>query len=58
MRHLMWILTWIAVGIGGVLGAATVVMLSASRNPPPPVVDADNGPQDRTLVTKPRQTTD
>jgi hypothetical protein len=31
MRHLMWILTWIAVGIGGVLGAASVIMLSASH---------------------------
>ena len=29
MRHLMWILTWIAVGIGGALGAASVIMLSA-----------------------------
>ncbi len=33
MRHLMWILTWIAVGIGGALGAATVIMLSASHQP-------------------------
>ena len=31
MRHLMWILTWIAVGIGGALGAASVVLLSASH---------------------------
>jgi hypothetical protein len=31
MRHLMWILTWIAVGIGGALGAASVIMLSASH---------------------------
>ena len=31
MRHLMWILTWIAVGIGGALGAASVMMLSASH---------------------------
>jgi len=31
MRHLMWILTWIAVGIGGVLGAASVIMLSESH---------------------------
>jgi hypothetical protein len=29
MRHLMWILTWIAVGIGGALGAASVIMLTA-----------------------------
>jgi hypothetical protein len=27
----MWILTWIAVGIGGLLGAASVIMLSASH---------------------------
>lgn len=33
MRDLMWILTWIAVGIGGVLGAASVIMLSASHQP-------------------------
>jgi hypothetical protein len=33
MRHLMWILTWIAVGIGGALGAASVIMLSASHQP-------------------------
>ncbi len=33
MRHLMWILTWIAVGIGGVLGAASVIVLSQSRQP-------------------------
>jgi hypothetical protein len=31
MRNLMWILTWIAVGIGGVLGAASVIMLSESH---------------------------
>ena len=35
MRHLMWILTWIAVGIGGALGAASVLMLTASRHPGP-----------------------
>ena len=32
MRHLMWILTWIAVGIGGALGAASVHR--AERVPP------------------------
>ena len=32
MRHLMWILTWIAVGIGGALGAASVIMLSESHH--------------------------
>lgn len=57
MRHLMWILTWIAVGIGGALGAASVIMLSGSRTPPaqqtPEVVGpAKNG--DPVLVTKPR----
>ena len=31
MRYGMWILTWIAVGIGGALGAASVILLSASR---------------------------
>ena len=31
MRYWMWILTWIAVGIGGALGAASVIMLSASH---------------------------
>ena len=38
MRHLMWILTWIAVGVGGVLGAASVIMLSASHQPASPTV--------------------
>jgi len=28
----MWILTWVAVCIGGVLGAASVLMLSASHH--------------------------
>ena len=36
MRHLMWILTWVAVGIGGVLGAATVIVVSQSRQPAAP----------------------
>jgi hypothetical protein len=56
MRHLMWILTWIAVGIGGVLGAASVLMLTASRHPAPvqsPDVVAGSG-NDKTLVTKPK----
>lgn len=56
MRHLMWILTWIAVGIGGVLGAASVLMLTASRHPatvPSPDVVAGSG-NDKVLVTKPR----
>jgi hypothetical protein len=41
MRHLMWILTWIAVGIGGALGAASVIILSAAHQsgvPSPSVV--------------------
>ena len=57
MRHLMWILTWIAVGIGGALGAASVIMLSASRTPPAQQApDAVSPPKDRepVLVTKPR----
>jgi hypothetical protein len=33
MRHLMWILTWVAVGIGGALGAAAVILLSSSPKP-------------------------
>ena len=39
MRHLMWILTWIAVGIGGVLGAASVIVLSQTRQPGSPGSD-------------------
>lgn len=58
MRHLMWILTWIAVGIGGALGAASVIMLSSSRSTPPaqpaPEVVAPAKDQDPVLVTKPR----
>lgn len=58
MRHLMWILTWIAVGIGGALGAASVIMLSASRSTPPaqtaPEVVAPAKDRDPVLVTKPR----
>ncbi len=56
MRHLMWILTWIAVGIGGALGAASVLMLTASRHPATqsPHVIARSGNNDKVLVTKPR----
>ena len=57
MRHLMWILTWIAVGIGGALGAASVLMLTASRHPATiqsPDVIAGSGNSDKVLVTKPR----
>jgi hypothetical protein len=57
MRHLMWILTWIAVGIGGALGAASVLMLTASRHPATtqsPDVIAGGGNNDKVLVTKPR----
>ena len=56
MRHLMWILTWIAVGIGGALGAASVLMLTASRHPAaqsPDMIAGGSG-SDRVLVTKPR----
>jgi hypothetical protein len=35
MRDLMWILTWIAIGVGGVLGAASVIMLTASHQSAP-----------------------
>lgn len=57
MRHLMWILTWIAVGIGGALGAASVIMLSASRSSPPAQPAPEVAPsRDRepVMVTKPR----
>jgi hypothetical protein len=54
MRHLMWILTWIAVGIGGVLGAASVLMLTASRHPNSQSPDVIAGGSDKVLVTKPR----
>lgn len=58
MRHLMWILTWIAVGIGGALGAASVIMLnSSSRNPPAQQAPGTLTPTKETgepvLVTKP-----
>ena len=54
MRHLMWILTWIAVGIGGALGAASVLMLTASRHPATQGTDVIAGGSDKVLVTKPR----
>jgi hypothetical protein len=54
MRHLMWILTWIAVGIGGALGAASVLMLTASRHPATQSPDVIAGGGDKVLVTKPR----
>ena len=54
MRHLMWILTWIAVGIGGALGAASVLMLTASRHPTTQSPDVIAGGSDKVLVTKPR----
>lgn len=40
MRHLMWILTLIAVGIGGVLGAASVLLLSGSHQSGSPATPA------------------
>ncbi len=53
MRHLMWILTAIAVGIGGVLGAASVIMLSASHPSGGPAPTATVRPADPpSLVTK------
>ena len=54
MRHLMWILTWIALGIGGVLGAVSVIMLSSSRSPTtqPDVIAGGKGGEP-VLVTKP-----
>ena len=58
MRHLMWILTWIAVGIGGALGAASVIMLSNSRTPPTQTPDVvGSGSREPVLVTKPKSGT-
>ena len=55
MRHLMWILTWIAVGIGGALGAASVIMLSSSRTAPVQTPDVvGSGSREPVLVTKPK----
>jgi hypothetical protein len=57
MRHLMWILTWIAVGIGGALGAVSVVMLSGSSRTPPvqaPDVVTPTADTEPVLVNKPR----
>ncbi|HYD04897.1 MAG TPA: hypothetical protein VEC60_04190 [Reyranella sp.] len=59
MRHLMWILTWIAVGIGGALGAASVIMLSgSSRTPPaqqaPETITPAKEPGEPVLVNKPK----
>ena len=56
MRQLMWILTWIAVGIGGALGAASVIMLSGSRSPTTqsPEAATGSGSHEPVLVTKPR----
>lgn len=55
MRHLMWILTWIAVGIGGVLGAASVLMLSASHQPGAQSPSATVRPTEQpTMATKPK----
>ena len=64
MRHLMWILTWIAVGVGGALGAASVFVLSTShqsgaRGPsvvapsgeqPAPVTKQKTGEPSRSLI--------
>ena len=54
MRHLMWILTWIALGIGGALGAASVIMLSGGGTPTvqPDVVAGGKGGEP-VLVNKP-----
>ena len=57
MRHLMWILTWIAVGIGGALGAVSVVMLTGSSRTPavqPPDVVTPTRESEPVLVNKPR----
>ena len=54
MRHLMWILTWIALGIGGVLGAASVIMLSNRTPTTQPENVVGGGKSDPVLVTKPR----
>ncbi|TMJ22839.1 MAG: hypothetical protein E6G95_20450 [Alphaproteobacteria bacterium] len=56
MRHLMWILTWIAVGLGGALGAASVIMLSGSRMKPAQAPEAAVPPRagEPVVVSKPR----
>jgi len=56
MRHLMWILTWIAVGLGGALGAASVIMLSGSRMKPAQAPEAAVSPRagEPVVVSKPR----
>jgi hypothetical protein len=50
MRHLMWILTWIAVGLGGALGAASVIMLSGSRMKPAQAPEAAVPPRSASRV--------
>jgi hypothetical protein len=54
MRHLMWILTWIAVGIGGALGAASVLMVSATRHHGGPAPSVIAGTKEPAFVTKQR----
>lgn len=55
MRDLMWILTWIAVGIGGALGAVSVIMLSESHRSgaQSPSATVRSGEQP-TMATKPK----
>lgn len=50
MRHLMWILTWIAVGIGGVLGAASVILLSGSHHSGASVAPAAAPPREQPVM--------
>ena len=52
MRHLMWILTWIAVGIGGALGAASVLMVSATRHNGAAAPSVVAGTREPVYVTK------
>jgi hypothetical protein len=54
MRHLMWILTWIAVGIGGALGAASVLMVSATKHHGAPSPSVIAGTREPVFVSKPK----
>ncbi|HSI00326.1 MAG TPA: hypothetical protein VLA02_06965 [Reyranella sp.] len=48
----MWILTWIAVGIGGALGAASVMVVSATRHHSGPAPSIIAGTQEPVFITK------
>lgn len=54
MRPVMWILTWIAVCIGGALGAASMILLSASHQPATPSPSAAKWSEPPALAIKQR----